>query len=206
MGADGTLLSYNFFAYCKNNPVFFEDNQGNSATVAGGICGALFGFLGAVVSELTDEEDGVRWNKVLQCTASSAAAGAFAGFVTDVSIATFGAVPAVLISAGGGAVASGVNSAFVQYTLKGDIDHKKVASDAILGGVTNGLCTGTSNQFDPLVDGFSEGVKYAERQVSAELIYGLNSYSKFAVNDFLPTLITGFGAWYGGMEYDYLVN
>ena len=200
------MLGHNMFAYCLNNPIFFEDDQGESATIAGGICGAIFGFIGTVISESTDNVNGIRWDKVLQCTISSSAAGAFAGFIADASIATFGAVPAMLISAGGGALASAVNSVFVQYTLKGDIDDKKVISDAILGGVTNGLCTGTSSQLDSLVNGVKEGVKYAGRQVSAEVAYGLNTWGNFAVNDFLPTLVTGFGALYGGLEYDYLVN
>ena len=194
------------FAYCNNNPVFFEDDLGESATIAGGICGAVFGFIGAVVSEQKDNIDGIRWDKVLQCTASSAAAGAVAGFIADASIATFGAVPAMLISAAGGALASGINSGFVQHTLTGDVDPKKVTSDAILGGFTNGLCTGTSNQLDPLVDGIKAGINFAGKQVSAELAYGLNTWGNFAINDFLPTFVTGFGALYGGVEYDYLVE
>ena len=34
LGADGTLLSYNLFAYCGNNPVMYADPTGHSATLA----------------------------------------------------------------------------------------------------------------------------------------------------------------------------
>jgi len=58
----------------------------------------------------------------------------------------------------------------------------------------------------PLVDGWKDGLKYAVNQVSAELTYGFSTFGNFFMNDFLPTLITGFGAWCGGMEYDYITD
>ena len=190
--------------------MLYKDSQGNSATLAGAICGGIFGFLGAVISELQDDEnggeEGIRWDKVVECTLSGAATGAASGFVADVSIATFGVVPAMGIAAAAGGVFSGLNSAYVQNTLSGEIDSAKVASDVFLGSVSNGLCTGTSAAFEPTAKGIWDGVRLAWNQIDAELIPGLMNTGSFLVNDFLPTAITGFFAWFGGMEYDAIVN
>ena len=195
------------FAYSKNSPVTLKDSDGESATVAGGIVGGIFGFISAVISEVSDDEEdekeGIRWDKVLECTISSAVAGAAAGFVADVSIATCGAGAAIFISAAGGAITTAANSAYTQYTLTGDIDAGKVMSDALIGGVTNGLCTGTSSCLEPVVKGLKNGLRYAGSQIAAELTPGLLEVGSFVVNDLIPTVITGFGGWYGGLAYDY---
>ena len=201
------FLGNNMFAYSKNSPVTLKDSEGESATVAGGIVGGIFGFISAVISEVSDDEEdgkeGIRWDKVWDCTASSAIAGAAAGFVADVSIATCGAGAAIFISAAGGAITTAANSAYTQYTLTGDIDAGKVMSDALIGGVTNGLCTGTSSCLDPVVKGLKNGFRYAGSQVAAEFTPGLLNAGSFVVNDLIPTVITGFGGWYGGLAYDY---
>ena len=198
------------FTYCNNNPISLSDSQGDSATIAGGIVGGIFGFVSALMSEASDDKEGgpkgIRWDKVWKCTLSSAGAGAAAGFFADVAVASFGAVPAIFISAGAGAIFTGANSAYTQYTLTGQVDKPKVVSDALLGGLTNGLCTGTSSQLTPLADGILDGINYAERQLAAEIAYGVNSYGSFLANDFWPTFVTGFGAWFGGMEYDYITG
>ena len=137
-----------------------------------------------------------------------------AGFVADVSIATFGAGTAILIAAGAGVVCSGLNSMYTQTVLTGDFSYGKVASDAIIGGITNGLCTGTSSVLKPLVKGAKEGVwhavkagvKYTLTQVSFELTPGLLNVGSFVAVDLIPTVITGFGGLLWGMEYDYIVG
>ena len=202
------LTGNNMFAYAKNNPVVLKDSGGESATVAGGIIGGIFGFISALVSEIEDDEDedgedGIRWDKVWSCTLSSAAAGAAAGFVADVSIATCGAGTAILISAAGGALFTAANSAYTQYTLTGTVDAGKVASDAVIGAVTNGLCTGTSNCLKPIAKGLRNGIEYAYSQVIIETTPGLADVGAFVLNDLIPTAITGFAGWYGGMAYDY---
>ena len=204
------LLGNNMFAYSKNSPVTLKDSEGESATVAGGIIGGIFGFISAVISEVSDDEeddkDGIRWDKVWDCTISSAVAGAAAGFIADVSVATCGAGAAIFYSAAGGAVTTAANSAYTQYTLTGDIDAGKVMSDAIIGGVTNGLCTGTSNCLDPVVKGLKNGLHYAGSQIAAELTPGLMNVGSFIVNDLIPTAITGFGGWLWGLKYDYITK
>ena len=131
---------------------------------------------------------------------------AAAGFVADVSIATCGAGAAIFISAAGGAITTAANSVYTQYTLTGDFDPGKVVSDAIIGGVTNGLCTGTSNCLDPVVKGLKNGLRYAGSQIAAELTPGLLNAGSFIVNDLIPTVITGFGGWLWGLEYDYITK
>ena len=204
------FLGNNMFAYSKNSPVTLKDSEGESATVAGGIVGGIFGFISAVISEVSDDEEdgkeGIRWDKVWDCTVSSAIAGAVAGFVADVSIATCGAGAAIFISAAGGAITTAANSAYTQYTLTGDIDAGKVMSDALIGGVTNGLCTGTSSCLDPVVKGLKNGFRYAGSQVASEFTPGLLNVRSFVVNDFIPTVITGSGGWYGGLVYDYVTR
>ena len=44
-----------------------------------------------------------------------------------------------------------------------------------------------------------------DKLVNSDLL-GLNTYGKFILDDFVPTLITGFGAWMGGMEYDFITK
>ena len=62
------------FAYCNNGPVLLKDSKGNSATIAGGLCGGFYGFASAWISETSDDKtggpEGVRWDKVWFCTLS----------------------------------------------------------------------------------------------------------------------------------------
>ena len=202
------VLSNNMFAYCMNNPVKYEDSDGKSATVAGAIIGGLFGFIGALVSEATDDNEGIRMDKVAACTLSGAIAGAAAGFVADVAIATCGVGAAILISAGAGAITSMANSAFTQHTLKGEVDAGKVISDGILGAVTTGICTGTASNITPLVSGIKEGIKYTCTQVSKEIMtfYVLGQVESALAMDIGFTAVTGFGAWYGSGLYDVMIG
>ena len=186
------------------------DSNGKSATIAGGIIGGVCGFFGALVSELRDNneegKDSIRWDRVWQCTDSSAITGAASGLIADVSIATFGAGTAIFIAAGGGAVLSMMNSAYTQYTLTESVSAGKVISDGIIGGIANGLCTGTSTVVDPLVKGIKNGWKYAIDMINAELTPGFLDVCAFTVDDLLPTAITGFAGLFGGFGYDHTME
>ena len=46
------VLGNNMFTYSKNCPVVLMDSEGESATIAGGIVGGIFGFISAVISEV----------------------------------------------------------------------------------------------------------------------------------------------------------
>lgn len=70
----------------------------------------------------------------------------------------------------------------------------------------NGLCTGVSDAFEPVAKGLKAGLDYVNTQITTELIPGAVDAGKFLINDLLPTLITGFGAWYGGMKYDIITG
>ena len=58
LGADGTLLSYNLFSYCKNSPVLTKDISGNfgvvaavaAITITGAIVGGLMGAFTAATT------------------------------------------------------------------------------------------------------------------------------------------------------------
>ena len=95
---------------------------------------------------------------------------------------------------------------YTQTVLSGDFSWGKVISDGIIGGITNGLCTGTSSVLDPIVSGLSEGIGYAFTQVCAELTPGLLDITSFVVIDLIPTAITGAAGFIAGYGYDYLTR
>ena len=54
LGADGTLLSFNLFAYCKNNPVYSFDPTGHFLLSTAVIIGAVVGgIIGAAIGGTT---------------------------------------------------------------------------------------------------------------------------------------------------------
>ena len=74
-----TLYSY---TYCFNNPYKYLDMDGNWITIAIGVAvGAVCGFAGGLVSELTDDTPGVNWKNVWTDTGTGAG-------VTNYSIKT----------------------------------------------------------------------------------------------------------------------
>ena len=188
------------FVYCNNSPVKLVDSDGESATIAGAIIGGAFGFIGALVSEITDDNDGVRFNKVLACAASGAATGAAIGFVADVTIATCGVgTAAILATAGAGAILSGANSAFTQNTLTGSINYDEVLCDGILGGLTSGLGAATSSMMEPVAKGVKEGIKYTCSKISSE-VFDFAAFGQIGrplLEDIGFAAVTNFGAWYG---------
>ena len=202
------VLSNNMFAYCMNNPVKFVDSNGESATVAGAVVGGFFGFVGALISEVTDDNEGIRMDKVAACTLSGALTGAAIGFVADVTVATLGVGAGVLISAGVGAFASMANSATTQYVLTGKVDKKKVIVDGALGALTTGLCTGTTSTLTPIVSSLKEGIKYVATQVTKEIatFYVIGQVESALIMDIGFTAVTSFGAWYGAEIFGVLIG
>ena len=50
LGASGTVLGYNLYAYCENNPVNYADNTGYVATnVIGAVIAGVIGAVGLLV-------------------------------------------------------------------------------------------------------------------------------------------------------------
>jgi hypothetical protein len=77
----GSVLQYNLYAYCLNNPVNMADPSGHvAANIVGGIIG---GVSGAVLGALLAQQLGLKgWKAALLiagCTAAGAALGAFIG-------------------------------------------------------------------------------------------------------------------------------
>ena len=189
------------FAYCNNNPVLLEDQEGNSATIAGAIVGGLFGIINGIMS-------GGSMSDVLACAAVGAVTGAAAGFIADVSVASFGVGGAILASALGGAVSGFVNSASSQSILKdGQIDWGKAISDGIIGAAMGGLCTSVNPLRAFGGNGLKEGLKIARALVLAEetmiLTQAISSSVTILAFDTGATLVTGFGGFSFGLAYDY---
>ena len=81
IGASGTILSYNLFSYCDNNPVTFVDYNGESpaniiGAIAGGVTGAALGYLLADVLKLKGLK---KVALVAAATVGGAVLGAFLG-------------------------------------------------------------------------------------------------------------------------------
>ena len=189
------------FAYCGNNPVLLADDNGKSATIAGAIIGGIFGALSGILG-------GGSVKEVIACAVSGAVTGAIAGFIADVSCATFGVGGAIIASAVAGGACSVANSIATQSILNdGKIDHKKVASDFVFGAICGGLCTAMAplKAFQSL--GLKEGLSYVSSMLMAEetmiITQAIGTTVSCLAFDVGATAVTGFGAFVGGLAYDY---
>ena len=126
------LSDTNFFAYCRNNPVSFEDTSGQFInTVCGAIAGGIVGAISAAVSG----------DKILAGAAIGAATGAIGGMCADIAIAT-GGIGAIAIAAAGGALASGSNYVANTVVNERDVDWGSVVIESTVGAVANVLTFG----------------------------------------------------------------
>lgn len=123
------IVGNNIFAYCCNNPVSRVDSEG---TFFNTIFGTIVGGITAVV---TRDKEAETWQQAL---ARGAATGFIAGAALDFSIVTGGA-GAILIATAGGIIAGGLDSYLEQRHHGGEIDARKIAIDATVGGVMNTL-------------------------------------------------------------------
>ena len=60
LGANGDINSYNFYAYCSNNPIMYIDPSGNSiigSIIVGALIGALVGFVATAYEDYVDDGD-----------------------------------------------------------------------------------------------------------------------------------------------------
>lgn len=195
------------FSYCLNNPVFCMDEQGDSATIAGAILGGLWGLVTALTNDESDKENTL--TDVLACVAVGAATGAAAGFVADLSVATCGVgTAAFLWSAGAGAIAGGTNSYATQMILDNDYDLSKVLYDGAIGALTAGTCTAMNELSKPVVSTLRAAIPYIKATISTELLmFTSQGYiGSTLAFDIGATAVTSFGAWCGGVIYDYYHN
>ena len=192
------ILGNNMFAYCLNNPILLDDHAGTSSTIAGAIIGGLFGIISGVMGGGTPEE-------ILGCAVSGFVTGAVAGFVADVSVATFGVGGVIIGSAIGGGAASMANSAMSQQILNdGEIDYAKVVSDGVFGAMAGSLCTAVGDIGRPVAQSIADGVKHVGAMLCAEetLIVAGTFLKTNLVFDACATAITAFGSWFAGLIYD----
>lgn len=89
LGASGTVLGYNLFAYCENNPIKNMDASGHlvitttmliCAGIGALVLGVAGGFAGYYISKKMNVEKGSRWKYVVGGVLLGAVVGAAAGF------------------------------------------------------------------------------------------------------------------------------
>lgn len=193
------VLSANMFAYCKNNPVQYEDKDGNSATLAGAVVGGVWGTISGMAAGLPLEG-------VFQYAVSGALTGAAAGFVADLTVATCGAGAAMLWSALGSGTMNVVNSfathnidkKFLKDTSEYTFADKAI--DFLVGGLTGGLFAGMSAK-GPVVKGIKTGLSHVKNMITTELFQfsmGLNKmFIKAFSFDFVSSFLGAISNWFG---------
>jgi|CXWL01.1.fsa_nt_gi RHS repeat-associated protein len=129
LGALDSPQTWNRYSYTANNPVLLADQNGESATVIGGLLGGLTGGAVALVQ-------GKSWREVGAAAAGGALAGAMLGSVIDTGGASLG----VLVAAGATSSAAG---GLLERAIAGKPNTvANVALDATTGAVS-GLLAGS---------------------------------------------------------------
>lgn len=156
------ILGCNMFSYCNNCPITRDDPKGE---FFGAICGAVGGFVGGLVGAVINGDD-----DPLQSALIGAGTGFIAGACVDFAVAT-GGVGGIVIAAGGGVIAGGLDSVANDLCDGKPVDWGSAAFSAVLGGVTNllslglvntkGLQSGAKSLKEAAKDFLSNGVKQA---------------------------------------------
>lgn len=156
------ILGCNMFSYCNNCPITRDDPKGE---FFGAICGAVGGFVGGLVGAVINGDD-----DPLQSALIGAGTGFIAGACVDFAVAT-GGVGGIVIAAGGGVIAGGLDSVANDLYDGKPVDWGSAAFSAVLGGVTNllslglvntkGLQSGAKSLKEAAKDFLSNGVKQA---------------------------------------------
>jgi RHS repeat-associated protein len=135
---EGYTDSSNLYAYCKNDPVNCSDPTGRSATVVGGLLGAIGGS-GYTIYRSVRHGDPFTWRYIAQGTLS----GAAIGFGIDTLGAGSGLSASVL---GGTAIGAGGGGAFASIQSGGDWGAygKGTLKGGVLGGISGGTGYGIS--------------------------------------------------------------
>lgn len=114
LGADGTLLSNNLFAYCSNNPVNKIDKSGNLGLAIGLFIGAsavIGGLAGAFTAACTS-------SNILEGVLEGMALGAVAATATIVAPLLLPTTAGTAVTAGVTFVAAGAGGMVVDYTTQ----------------------------------------------------------------------------------------
>lgn len=156
LGADGTLLSYNLFAYCKNNPVMAYDPTGHFGLVGAIIAtGAIVGgLLGAFSTATTG-------GNILESAIEGCLTGAL-GAACGILISN--PIVAVGLATVGGAAIDFTTQVTTQYIETKSVDMSKIDRGRI---VKTGLQTGIGTA----IPAFGEGAGNAVDAFGTALIW-----------------------------------
>ena len=152
LGADGTPLSYNLFAYCKNNPVSFSDPSGHfaflpfwGAIVGGAIGGTVISTVSYVVgSALSGQE--ITSHGLINAAVTGAVSGAVGGAIGTIRLATKAATVAAkgIASVGMGIVMG----------IKSGIETNGSTLKRVMTGISTGLITVGSTFWGSQIDAY----------------------------------------------------
>ena len=157
MGIDGTMVSYNLFAYGGNNPVSNYDPTGRfvitTAIITGAIIGGTVNFVSSFISEAIGGFDENSWKKILSSTAIGFLEGGF-------SAAFPGAGWAISF---GASVADSVASDLIE----GNTNLGQIAVNALFSGAIGAVGGSGKNPFadksDLINDGISKRLKLLKK-------------------------------------------
>jgi len=161
LGADGTTLSFNLFAYCKNNPVMNYDPSGCFGLLGAIIAtGALVGGLMGAFSAATTN------GNVLKSIVKGSLTGAIGAFFGLSGLPT-GA--ATILAALSGAGVDFLMQLSSQYIEKGTVDLRKVNYLSVaVTGIETGIGTAIPKLGEPIknsADAFGTALVWAEGSV-----------------------------------------
>ena len=211
LGIDGTSLSYNLFAYCKNNPINYADTQGTFInTITGAIIGGIIGGISAAMAG----------DDIWAGIGIGAGTGALAGLAADIAIAT-GGLGAIAIAAIGGAAASGINYAATEAVNGRAIDPGTLALEMTIGAAANMLTFGVGGGnlkprggklLSNMTKDFSGSImKGTTKTVAGKTISRSKPIvGKMMANNFMTetatTGVIGFGAWLNSKAWGMLLS
>lgn len=146
-GEQDDLMSMNEYAYCGNKPKDYVDPNGQFVLTAtavviltgigvGAVGGGAVNAVSQCIKIKTGKQDKFKWGELAGSTVEGAVVGGVAAIPGLGTAATIGA------AAGAGAVGAGLNSTISQSIDDKKVDGKKVAEDAIIGGIVSGVFAG----------------------------------------------------------------
>ena len=164
LGADGTLISYNLFAYCKNNPVMGDDPTGHFGLIGAIIATGAIITTGAIVGGLLGAfSAATTGGNILESAIEGCLTGAL-GAACGILISN--SIVAVGLATVGGAAIDFTTQVTTQYIETKSVDMSKIDPGRI---VKTGLQTGMGTAIpafgegaDNAVDAFGTALIWAE--------------------------------------------